>query len=250
MYAKGRLIREGEWLGANAFAKGSLASFYGELETEGLTPNLNKADFTERASELWEHICKEILLQAQPVLAELKGVGDPARVTDRDRRLARQVRRELETALQNLLGTRTELVTELTIHGNARTHVPGEVREATNTEAKQQRARREPVERDVLEERTKTIETPALPEIRIDSWDGPSRAETRYEASIPIIYVNKNHPGFAAASARYFIAESVILEALRSGQNGEWDVDEFCGHADEALAEWARGNAGESEGGD
>jgi hypothetical protein len=57
------------------------------------------------------------------------------------------------------------------------------------------------VERDVVEQTIKMIQRPTLPEIRIDSWDGSERAETRNEHGKSIIYVNKNHPGYAASSA-------------------------------------------------
>ena len=80
-----------------------MASFYGEVQVKGLTPNLNKTDLNERGSHLWDRICESVIMQAQPVLSLLKSGGDPARVTDRDRRIARQVHRELETALLNLL---------------------------------------------------------------------------------------------------------------------------------------------------
>jgi hypothetical protein len=242
LYAKGRLIREGEWLGANAFAKGSLASFYGELEIVGLTPNLNKTDFCERGTHIWARICESVLEQSQPVLQELKGAGDPARITDRDRRLARQVRRELESALQSLLGSRTEEITETVITTERITSGPGDRKVVGEPGGRNIGGPGRVVERDVMTERKRIVESPALPEIRIDSWEGPTRAETRTERGIPVIYVNKSHPGFAAASAKYFIAESAILEALKVGQNQGWDIDAYCGHADEALAEWARAN--------
>lgn len=245
LFAKGRLIREGEWLGANGYAKGSLASFYGELELTGVTPNLNKTDLSERGTHLWERLCQSVLDQAQPVLSQLRGSGDPARVTDRDRRLARQVRRELEAALQDLLGSRTQTITETVFKRKTITSGPGETRVAGAPGGRRVGGPGRILERDVVEETTRTVEIPALPEIRIDSWEGSARAETRHEGPVPIIYVNKSHPGFAAASAKYFIAESAILEALRAGKSHGWDIDAFCDNADEALATWARGNSAE-----
>lgn len=243
LYTKSRLIREGEWLGANAYAKGSLASFYGEIEAVGLTPNLSKTDINERGSHLWERICASVILQAQPVLSQLKGSGDPARVTDRDRRLARQVHKELEEALANLMGVEEEtVVIEAVIQRRVITTGPGNVRVAGAPGGRSMGGPGRIVERDIVEQIATVIQRPTLPEIRIDSWDSSSRAETRFDEGRPVIFVNKNHPGFGASSAKFFIADSVILESLRSGQDSGWDIDGFCSRADECLASWARSN--------
>jgi hypothetical protein len=77
-----------------------------------------------------------------------------------------------------------------------------------------------------------------MPEIVIDAWEGPSRAETRQDSGRLLIAVNKQHPAYSAASARFAIAEAAIIECLRAGQLP--GIDEFLGLADEALAEWAR----------
>ncbi len=69
-------------------------------------------------------------MQAQPVLSLLKSGGDAARVTDRDRRIARQVHRELETALLNLLSDEEETVIETVIRRSVVTTGPGGVRVA------------------------------------------------------------------------------------------------------------------------
>jgi hypothetical protein len=241
LFAKGRLIREGEWWGANSYAKGSLASFYGELTVDGLTPNLNKADFIERGTHLWQRLAEEVLRQAQPVLDQLRGPGDPARVTDRDRRLARQVRRELEEALEALLGKKMVSVEHEREVRRELGDGPGVVKVKGRGRGGRIGGPGRLVRRTTIETVVEEIEVPALPEIRVDSWESTARAETRFEGGQPIIYVNKNHPGWAAANARFFLAESAIQEALRSGPGAGWDVDGFCDRADEALAEWARG---------
>jgi len=110
LFANGRLIREGEWFSMNPYQKGALSSFSGELEIHGLIANLNKTDFVERSDMIWEQLSAEVLRQAAPILDELRGASEPTRVTDRDRRLAKLVRRELEKVL---LDSRGEMGEEL-----------------------------------------------------------------------------------------------------------------------------------------
>ncbi|MBC8064292.1 MAG: hypothetical protein H7Y17_05645 [Chlorobia bacterium] len=77
-----------------------------------------------------------------------------------------------------------------------------------------------------------------MPEIVVDTWEGSARAETRELAGRPVIAVNKNHPAYSAANARFAIAEAAIFEAIRAG-GGLSDIDEYLSEADQALALWA-----------
>lgn len=231
-YWRGRRIEEGQWLAANQYGKGSLAAFYGELLVEGdrWRPNLNKTAFTVEGSTEWREVGDEIIRQARPVLDLLRSSIEPTRITSRDRLMARQVRGELQQILAKLLSTDVITVKEeRTIQISTAGSTPIGTRQGSRGRGGVARPR-PPQEKDEP--------LPRMPEIVIDAWDGPARAETRETNGRLIIAVNKSHPAYSAANARFAIAESAIVECLRAGQLP--GIDEFLTLADEALAEWAR----------
>jgi hypothetical protein len=229
---RGRRIEEGQWLSANQYGKGSLAAFYGELVVEGdrWRPNLNKTAFTVTGSTEWRDVGDEIIRQARPVLDLLRSSIEPTRITSRDRLMARQIRGELQQILAKLLSA--DIVTikeERSIQITTGGSTPTGTRQGTQGRGGVGRPR---------PPREKDEQLPRMPEIIIDAWDGPSRAETRESNGRLVIAVNKSHPAYSAANARFAIAESAILECLRAGQLP--GIDEFLTLADEALADWAR----------
>lgn len=229
---RGRRIEEGQWLSANQYGKGSLAAFYGELVVEGdrWRPNLNKTAFTVMGSTEWRDVGDEIIRQARPVLDLLRSSIEPTRITSRDRLMARQIRGELQQILAKLLSA--DIVTikeERSIQITTGGSTPTGTRQGTQGRGGVGRPR---------PPREKDEQLPRMPEIIIDAWDGPSRAETRESNGRLVIAVNKSHPAYSAANARFAIAESAILECLRAGQLP--GIDEFLTLADEALADWAR----------
>lgn len=231
-YWHGRRIEEGQWLSANQYGKGSLAAFYGELTVEGerWCPNLNKTAFTSQGTTEWREVGDLIIQQAKPVLDLLRSSIEPTRITSRDRLMARQIRGELQQILAKLLSAdivtiKEERSIQITTGGS------------TPTATKQGSRSRGGVGRP-KPPREKNESLPRMPEIIIDAWDGPTRAETRESNGRLVIAVNKSHPAYSAANARFAIAESAIVECLRAGQLP--GIDEFLSLADEALADWAR----------
>ncbi len=235
VYWRGRLVQEGVWFSANPYAKGSLAGLYGELTVEGLMPNLNKSGFVEEGSHLWSLLGEEVIQQAAPVLEALRSPNDGTRITLRDRRLARQTRQELQGILDRLLSRGTILIEEeRTIRitrGGGTSPAGGRGGRPSGS--------KEPANKGEREREEREADGLVLPEIIVDAWGAPVRAETR---RLPngsfLIAVNKAHPSYGVANARYAIAESVIVEALRAS-GGLTGIDEYVTEVDAVLAEWA-----------
>jgi len=238
LYWRGRRLEEGQWFSGSGYGKGSLAAFYGEIEVRGWTPNLNKSGFIDAGSAQWIEIGEELLRQAKPVLDVLRTGSDTTHVTSRDRRLAKQVQRDLATVMSLLFGER---VIEVEEHKLKKIRLvkdgPSEER-VKNREGKGPTSPKKTEEGD--EDRTVKTERiiPDIPEIVIETWEGSSRAETREDKGRLKIYINKAHPAFAASSARYAIAQAAICEMLRVG-GGIESIDDYSLHVDEALASWA-----------
>jgi hypothetical protein len=238
LYWNDRLIQEGVWFSFNPFAKGSLSGLFGELKVRGLTPNLNKTGFTESGSHRWTLFGEEVLRQAQPILDPLRSPSDPTKITLRDRRLAKQTRRELQGILDRLFG-----VEQITIKEERTVTITrGGGNQPTGARGENSTGEKRPTRKGKTEEVDARADIPQLPEVIVDAWSAPVRAETR---KLPngniVIAVNKAHPGYAASNARYAIAESVIVEALRAS-GGFAGIDEFVNEADLVLAEWATAN--------
>ena len=236
LYSKGRLILAGEWFTQNQFAKGSLSSFYGELVLTGVTLNVDKSDFVDRGTSIWSELGKEILNQAAPILNELRGQGESVRVTDRDRRLAKRVRKELEQLLEEDSGEGEETITieevvervvkkPVTVRVNSTNDGPGSGRSVTRTHTQ---IRYETVKKDIL--------IGGFPEVLIEAWDSPARSTMRVDGKRRQIVVNKSHPAYSMANARFVIAECVLAEVLG---NRIHETSEYRAEVDQLLATWA-----------
>lgn len=236
LYSKGRLILSGEWFSQNPFAKGALSSFYGELILTGATLNVDKSDYVDRGTTLWAEVGKEILNQAAPILNELRGQGESVRVTDRDRRLAKRIRKELEQLLEEDSGEGEETITvEEVVERKFRE--PSTVRERTKNEGL---GSGRTVTRTRVSVRYETIKKDILvggfPEVLVEAWDSPARSTTRLEGSRRQIVVNKSHPAYSMANARFVIAECVLAEVLG---NKIHETSEYRVEIDQLLATWA-----------
>jgi hypothetical protein len=236
LFWRGRRIEEGEWFGANAWGKGSLAAFFGELHVEGWLPNLNKTAFNARGSHEWREVGGEIIGQAKPLLDALREGTDGVRVTARDRSLAQQVRRELDDVLQKLISSTSSYADQ------AQQLTPGPATSAKGGPHRGATPRQRKASGQPRSERHR-VHVPSMPEIVIDAWEGSVRAETREVKGRLVIAVNKMHPAYSAASARFAIAESAICECLRAG-GGIPGIDEFVQLSDQALSEWAQLHGG------
>ena len=236
LYSKGRLILSGEWFSQNQFAKGALSSFYGELIFTGTTLNVDKSDFVDRGTSLWSELGREILNQAAPILNELRGQGDSVRITDRDRRLAKRVRKELEQLLEEDSGEGEETITveevvervvkkPVTVRINSTNDGPGSGRSVTRTNIS---VRYETIKKD--------IRVGGFPEVLIESWDSPERSTMRVDGSRRQIVINKSHPAYSMANARFVIAECVLAEVLGSRLH---ETSEYRSEVDQLLATWA-----------
>ncbi len=243
LYSKGRLILAGEWFSQNPFAKGSLSSFYGELVLVGATLNVDKSDFVDRGTTLWIELGKEILNQAAPILNELRGKGDSVRITDRDRRLAKRVRKELEQLLEEDSGEGEETITveemierkvkePVTVRERTTNEGGGSGRTITRTRVS---VRYETIRKDIL--------VGGFPEVVIEAWDSPARSTMRLEGSRRQIVVNKSHPAYSMANARFVIAECVLAEVLG---NKLHETSEYRSEIDQLLATWASKEEDES----
>lgn len=234
LYWRGRRVMDGVWFGLNSYSKGSLAAFYGELEISGVTPNLNKTGFNETRDIVWERLGDQVLEQASPVLEALRGSGSLNSVNARDQRLAKLVQQELQEVLRSL---------------STETDVPIELRKKRSSKAGDGESRNQSSDASPSKRKPRTKvgvgEQNRLPTIIVDSWDQPVRAETRFDRSGTVIAINKNHPAYSAASAKFAIAEGVVIECLRSGDL--IGIDDFITKADEVLAAWASSHEGESD---
>lgn len=238
LYWRGRRIEENQWFGSSGYGKGSLAAFYGEIEIEGWFPNLNKSAFVEEGSAQWIEIGEEIMRQAKPVLDALRSGSDPTQVTARDRRIAKQVRKELTSVMELLLGQKVLEVEEHVVK-RLRVVKEGPQRERVATRSGKGAPTPKHVEEGEDEKRvTKDVIVPDMPEIVMSVWDAPVRAETREHNGRMAIHINKAHPAFGVANARFAIAESAICELLRMG-GGMEGIDDYVGQLDEVLATWA-----------
>ena len=236
LFSKGRKILDSEWFSQNPYSKGSLSSFYGELILTGTTLNVDKSDFVDRGTSLWSELGREILNQAAPILNELRGQGNSVRITDRDRRLAKRVRQELEKLLEEDSGEGEETITveevvervvkkPVTVRINSTNEGPGSGRSITRTNIS---VRYETIKKDIL--------VGGFPEVVIEAWDSPSRSTMRVEGARRQIVVNKSHPAYSMANARFVIAECVLAEVLGSRLH---ETSEYRSEVDQLLATWA-----------
>jgi hypothetical protein len=236
LYSKGRKILDGEWFSQNAFAKGALSSFYGELVLSGITLNVDKSDYVERGEAIWSELGKQILNQAAPILNELRGQGSAVRITDRDRRLAKRVRDELEQLLEEDSGEGEETITieevvEKVVREPIQVRVPtkneggGSGRTITRRKIS---VKYESVKRDIA--------VGGFPEVIIDAWESSARSLMRVQDGRRQIVINKSHPAYSMANARFVIAECVLAEVLG---NRLHETSEYRSEVDQLLATWA-----------
>lgn len=82
----------------------------------------------------------------------------------------------------------------------------------------------------------KDILVGGFPEVLVEAWDSPARSTTRLEGSRRQIVVNKSHPAYSMANARFVIAECVLAEVLG---NKIHETSEYRVEIDQLLATWA-----------
>ncbi|MSQ61585.1 MAG: hypothetical protein EXR43_03265 [Dehalococcoidia bacterium] len=255
----GRLIKEGEWFGYNYQGKGSLNSLIGELDLKNFKPSPNKTDFVDAADVVWEELGDEVVKQLQPLISELRRVGEETRVTKEEKGLVREVAAELGEVLK-ALSEGDEFEESLP---------PVESVEAAPGGRKRAKAGlpREPVKnprgpnKNPHTPRTSPPEDPVgsinrllarinegkgQPPLRIRGWDETERSTWTTEGTQAWLDINKNYPLFVSLRGRKpYLAETAVLELCKPREGEALSAAEYIGKVDLMLFRWSQLNTEE-----
>ncbi len=213
LFAKGRLIREGEWFGYNWQSKGALNLLIGELEITGLTLNLDKSDFRERADEVWHEISTEVVTAIAKLIGTLRSSHD-AKISKSEKKRAEMVKAEIAMVLRELYGA------------PSKPHAGGSGKTRGSNKSARGKAKHAPSIKRLLEGRY---------DIEIGAWEPHIRAAVQGEA----IIVNKAFPAWNQfEGSKAYIAETVLDEVVRADPD-VISITEFCEKRDALLHRWA-----------
>lgn len=250
VYAKRRLILDGEPMGINLYQKASVSLLTGELYIDGLTPNLNKSDFTERSDSVWDELCREVQKQAAPLLAALRSQGDVIQATKAEKRAATRVRKELADVLKSLAESQKNRDEgdgdDDGSDGKGRKKPEpsgGRKPEGDPAPTGRKNQPKTPPPANPIGRLTRIagrLAKDGLPEFRVTAWEGRERTTSATEGQAKVILANKSYPAYSSFDGSdAYLAECYTMELFRNDPDTSTPAD-YHAKVSHVLAQWAQ----------